>query len=48
LDYCYRPDIVTEPGLAMFPQQEPLVFTHGTWLTDPIDAALLAPVQEPK
>ncbi|WP_191575822.1 toxin VasX [Achromobacter insolitus] len=48
LDYCYRPDIVNEPGLAMFPQQEPLVFTHGTWLTDPIDEALLAPVQEPK
>ena len=48
LDYCYRPDVVNQPSLALFPQQEPLVFTRGTWLTDPIDEELLAPVAEPK
>ncbi|MDH0090618.1 hypothetical protein N7373_04105 [Achromobacter mucicolens] len=37
-----------QPSLALFPQQEPLVFTRGTWLTDPIDEELLAPVAEPK
>ncbi len=48
LDYCYRPDVVNQPSLALFPQREPLVFTRGTWLTDPIDEELLAPVAEPK
>jgi len=48
LDYCYRPDIVNQPSVALFPQQEPLVFTRGTWLTDPIDEALVAPVREPQ
>lgn len=48
LDYCYRPDILNQPSLALFPQQEPLIFTRGTWLTDPIDEKLVAPVQEPK
>jgi len=48
LDYCYRPDIVNQPSLALFPRQEPLVFTRGTWLTDPIDEKLLAPVREPQ
>lgn len=48
LDYCYRPDIVNQPCLVLFPQQEPLVFTRGTWLSDPIDEELLAPVQGPK
>ncbi|MFJ3465491.1 toxin VasX [Achromobacter spanius] len=48
LDYCYRPDIANRPDLALLPQQEPLVFTRGTWLTDPIDEALVAPVQEPQ
>lgn len=47
LDYCYRPDVVDQPSLALFPQNEPLVFTRGTWLKDPIDDALIAPVQEP-
>ena len=48
LNYCYRPDIVNQPSLALFPQQEPLVFTRGTWCTDPIDEALIAPVTEPQ
>ncbi len=48
LDYCYRPDIVNQSSLAFFPLREPLVFTRGTWLTDPIDEKLVAPVQEPK
>jgi len=48
LDYCYRPDIVNQPNLALFPQQEPLVFTSGAWLIDPIREELVAPVQEPK
>lgn len=47
LDYCYRPDVVDQPSLALFPQHEPLVFTRGTWLKDPIDDALIAPVREP-
>lgn len=48
LDYCYRPDIGNQPSLALFPQQEPLVFTRGTWLTDPIEETLVAPVREPQ
>jgi len=47
-DYCYRPDIVNQPNLALFPQQEPLVFTSGAWLIDPIREELVAPVQEPR
>lgn len=48
LDYCYRPDQVQQPDLAMLPQRQPLVFTRGTWFTNPIDTGLLEPVQEPK
>ncbi|MGO4332840.1 hypothetical protein [Cupriavidus sp. M-11] len=45
LDYCYRPDPKDQPMLALMPQREPLEFTRGTWLTDPIDSDLLEPVK---
>ncbi len=48
LDYCYRPDVNRQPTLALLPAREPLIFTRGTWLTDPIDEDLLAPVKEPQ
>lgn len=40
--------IAMNPRLALYPQQEPLVFTSGAWRIDPIREELVAPVQEPK
>ncbi|MCA7904935.1 hypothetical protein LGM39_36810 [Burkholderia cepacia] len=48
LDYCYRPDVMNQPSLVLLPQREPLVFTRGTWFTDPIDDELIAPVKDPE
>ncbi|RQT67255.1 hypothetical protein DF043_03645 [Burkholderia cepacia] len=48
LDYCYRPDARNQPSLVLLPQREPLVFTRGTWFTDPIDDELIAPVKDPE
>ncbi|NBA94911.1 toxin VasX [Pseudomonas sp. R5(2019)] len=48
LDYCYRPHPEEQPTLALMPQKAPLVFTRGTWITDPIDSDMLEPVMEPK
>lgn len=48
LDYCYRPDPGGQPELALLPQRQPLIFTRGTWLTEPISPSLLDPVKEPQ
>jgi hypothetical protein len=49
LEYLYRPDITSQPTLALEQPSapRPLIFKSSGWFSETIDPEILAPVRKP-